>query len=239
MTFIVYKVANLINQKVYVGKTNSLPRRTREHWSEATRCRRNSHLYSAIRKYGVANFSFTVVGEFSDESTAYAEEVRLIAELNSMDRELGYNLTPGGEGVRVTEVERKRRSDLGKSRTGSRNPFFGKRHTRETKNAISESAKKRVGPLHSMWGRQQSPTTRAKISRAKLGKPRWSEKQRIEIGKRFAGDNSCTAKITNAQAVTLRKLFAEGVPAKELQDIYGLSKTSVWRVINRLTFREV
>ena len=67
MAFI-YKITNNINNKIYVGKTEySIEKRFKEHCNDAfkERCEKRP-LYSAIRKYGVENFTFEVVQDNID-----------------------------------------------------------------------------------------------------------------------------------------------------------------------------
>ncbi len=236
--YLVYKATNRVNGKIYFGKTNNLTRRKIEHISEARR-NRNYHFYNAIRKYGSENFIFELVQTFETEEAAYQAEIDLIQQFKTTDPKIGYNRTPGGNGVRVTEAERQRRSALGKTWVGSKNPFYGRTHSVSTRQRLSESRKAFVGERHPLWGTSHSTETRDKISQSKLGKAVWSTEQRREIGHRSAGERSSTAKITNAQATELREKFENGASAKELQVLYGLSKASVWKVIHRQTFREV
>lgn len=52
---IIYKITNLINNKVYIGLTTlTLAKRWNAH--KAVSKYKNSHLYQSIRKYGVQNF---------------------------------------------------------------------------------------------------------------------------------------------------------------------------------------
>jgi group I intron endonuclease len=62
----VYCITNLINGKRYVGKTNDLDRRWRDHQNNCSdeKCPdRDKLLYKAMRKYGVENFEFAVLWE--------------------------------------------------------------------------------------------------------------------------------------------------------------------------------
>lgn len=217
-SYIVYRVTNLVNGKVYFGKSNDLARRKREHLSEMYRERRNSHLYSAMRKYGRDNFIFEVLHTFECEEDAYLAEIAWIRRAGSMDPKVGYNLTPGGEGVReVSAQERKRRSDLAKTRVGPLNSFFGRSHSAETKARMREAAK---GRPHPTQGTPCSEATKLKISNANKG------------------ERAGNAKLTNEQATSLRREFEGGLTVKRLQARYGLSKSAVRSVLSRRTYKE-
>ena len=66
--FCVYKITNLINDKVYIGKTSSNPyKRWKEHVNVALNIRKYQRRYiihNAICKYGVDNFSFEILEFF-------------------------------------------------------------------------------------------------------------------------------------------------------------------------------
>ena len=237
MRHYIYKVLNGLNGKVYIGKTNDLDRRKVEHFSEATRDRRNSHLYNAIRKYGEEHFTFHVVAEFQHEERAYEAERFLIAFFDSTNRRVGYNNTLGGDGVRPTSKERERRSQHGKTRTGPRNPFYGRVHTPETKAKIAKSRRKYVGPKHPLWGQRHSDETRQRISEAKRGW-RMGDAQRQQVSQRHRGERSSTAKVTNAQAKEIRQKRESGVLVLALQAEYGLSRSSVYKILAGTTFKE-
>ena len=71
----IYKITNDINGKIYIGKTlNSLEHRFNEH-KRASRKKycENRPLYSAMRKYGVENFSITLIEKASIEILAERE----------------------------------------------------------------------------------------------------------------------------------------------------------------------
>lgn len=93
-------VVNLIDGKLYVGKTIlSIEERWQVHLRDARRGRGNSYLYKAIRKHGAESFARQELeSELMDKKSLNAAEVRWIAELRTMDRGIGYNLTAGGEG---------------------------------------------------------------------------------------------------------------------------------------------
>ena len=67
MNGFIYKITNDINGKIYIGKTlNSLEHRFNEHKrASRKKCCENRPLYSAMRKYGVENFSITLIEKAS------------------------------------------------------------------------------------------------------------------------------------------------------------------------------
>ena len=93
----IYKITNSINGKIYIGKTlRTVEERFREHCQDSKNCRREHRpLYSAMRKYGVENFSVEEV-EQCEDSEAEEREIYWIDFYGSYGK--GYNATLGGDG---------------------------------------------------------------------------------------------------------------------------------------------
>lgn len=93
---IIYKITNLINNKVYIGlTTTSLNKRWNAHIRDAKKDPR--HLYCSMRKYGIDNFKI----EQLDTATSFQElgilERKYVKIYDSQNPEKGYNLSAGGE----------------------------------------------------------------------------------------------------------------------------------------------
>lgn len=68
----IYKITNLINGKMYIGKTSSsIEKRWREHISDSQkeRCEKRP-LYDAFNKYGIKNFQIEEVEEVENDDIA-------------------------------------------------------------------------------------------------------------------------------------------------------------------------
>ena len=99
----IYQITNDINDKIYVGKTeSSLEQRFREHCkhSQIERCK-NRPLYRAMKKYGIEHFSISLI-----EQTEQPEEREIfwIEQLNTYHN--GYNATLGGDGKRYLDYDK-------------------------------------------------------------------------------------------------------------------------------------
>lgn len=93
---VIYKITNLVNNKVYIGLTTETIER---RWKNHIRCvgRVKRYLYYAMEKYGIENFSIEEIDK-SDNFTILGElERKYIKEYNSTDKKYGYNITYGGE----------------------------------------------------------------------------------------------------------------------------------------------
>lgn len=92
----VYLVTNIINQKIYIGKTNNKNVRWSQHKSKSKKFR--GLFLNAIRKYGYTNFNFEIIKECNTEDEAYEYERVLVELFNTRNRKIGYNVAEGGGG---------------------------------------------------------------------------------------------------------------------------------------------
>lgn len=100
----IYKITNLINQKIYVGKTTTtIEKRWKTHWEDSTRLDiSNRPLYKAFNKYGKENFKIEELEECSiDELND--KEIYWIEKLGSF--KYGYNATLGGDGKHYADYD--------------------------------------------------------------------------------------------------------------------------------------
>ncbi len=114
---IIYKITNLINGKIYIGKTY---RDVNVRWME--HCKKTSHcslLTRAIQKYKKENFKIEVIFETKNAYLLNRKEVYFIKLYNTINPEKGYNLRTGGEGGKHTSEYKKRMSEKQKGRTNS------------------------------------------------------------------------------------------------------------------------
>lgn len=103
----IYIIKNSINGKIYVGKSKNCYKRLHQHLSDIKIDNRNynenPHLLNAFKKYGEDNFEYYIVEKFEDssediENLLAERELYWMKELNSLDREHGYNLRWDSEG---------------------------------------------------------------------------------------------------------------------------------------------
>lgn len=187
----IYKITNLLNGKLYIGRTmRSVDRRWREHVKDAgSRIRCISPLHRAINKYGESNFSVEILVQCLDSQAFDFWEKFYIENLNTLSP-AGYNLTSGGDGLyglseetrqkisasstgRVFSSEHRRK--IGESNKGKKK-FQGHTHSIESKLKIAEANR----------GREFSLEHRKNLSISHLGAV-LSEQHKRKIGNACRG----------------------------------------------------
>ncbi len=88
----IYKITNLLNNKIYIGQSIHPGKRWKEHQQHARARDDNYPIHLAINKYGANNFSFEILEWTEDYDN---EEKRLINYFNSLVP-CGYNIIEGG-----------------------------------------------------------------------------------------------------------------------------------------------
>ena len=94
----IYIIRNKINGKMYIGKSNNIDRRIKEHKSTYEQNRTpNKPLYKAFKKYNINNFSFETL-ELCPSEQLNEREKYWIKFFNTCDSKNGYNILSGGDG---------------------------------------------------------------------------------------------------------------------------------------------
>lgn len=152
---IIYKITSPSN-KIYVGKTYNLAHRIAAHKC-CVKKGSNIILHNSIRKYGWDSHVLEVIEEVED-AFMDEREIYWIAELETYcyENPMGLNMTKGGEGQRSTWMHKTGlRKWFSEKFTGEGNPFYGKKHTEETRKKLSENAKvrnRKSGTMIPKWG---------------------------------------------------------------------------------------
>lgn len=95
MSYIVYK-HTCPNGKVYIGITKQAPNK---RWLNGLGYEHNNYFFKAIKKYGWQNIKHEILFNNLNEKEAKEKEIELIKYYKSNQREYGYNITNGGDGV--------------------------------------------------------------------------------------------------------------------------------------------
>jgi len=220
-TYIIYKITNIINGKIYIGVTrHSIEKRLIQHKSDAKR-RKQCRLHNAMMKYGVDNFTIELIESIqtSDYNVATNREIENIKIYKSLDKTIGYNMTVGGEGVvghtpwskgKTKETDATMQKISEKQR-GTGNSFYGKTHSNFLKQKWS---KERVGENHPCFGKSRPDLILKNKNRV------WTDEQKKAISMK----NSC-AIICNELGITYQSVT-------EMCEKLSLDIRSVHRVLN-------
>jgi group I intron endonuclease len=115
MKYIIYKITNIVNNKIYIGKHQTKNINDNYYGSGIA-------LEKAIKKYGKHNFTKDILFIFDNEDDMNTKEKEIVTE-EFIATNKTYNMGVGGEG-------------------GSH--FKGKTHSVETRKKLSEIAKNRI-----------------------------------------------------------------------------------------------
>lgn len=170
----IYKIVNLVNNKIYIGSSVNLCKRKSAHFSYL---KNNSHpnnrLQNAYNKYGFECFSFIVLEYYDDKKTLIDREQHYLDLHQCYLEDVGYNIVPkaGAKPERKVPAGRKHTDEFKKrmseARRGSKNPFFGKSHTEENLKSMSL---KNSGEGNAFFGKTHSLEVRQKSSLIHKGK---------------------------------------------------------------------
>tara|TARA_Y100001938_G_scaffold131676_1_gene189067 strand:- start:1629 stop:2450 length:822 start_codon:yes stop_codon:yes gene_type:complete len=190
----IYKITNLVNGKVYIGLKTSSVEDSIDYYGSG------KLIKYAIKKYGKDRFKKDILErDINDYEYLCEREIYWIGYYNSING--GYNLTEGGGGILgyrhteetkeklaksqrgkiVSEETRQKRSEAMKGKndwcSGEDNPFYGKKHTEESRRKMSEFKKNNPIPqwhrdkiTNSLKGRKHSEESKKKMSEAQKGR---------------------------------------------------------------------
>lgn len=128
MSYSVYIHTNKLDGKKYVGQTSQKPE---YRWNNGKRYGHNEYFSRAILKYGWDNFSHEIVASNLTEDEANSLEETLIKELDTTNKDKGYNIMLGGNMHRHTEETKQK---MARTRTG-------RKHSKSWRKNISKALK--------------------------------------------------------------------------------------------------
>jgi group I intron endonuclease len=89
----IYKITNLVNNKIYIGSAFNLSNRISCHkYTLKNNKHKNKHLQAAYNLYGEKNFLFEVIEIVEDLNILIIREQYYLDILNPTDKNIGYNI---------------------------------------------------------------------------------------------------------------------------------------------------
>jgi len=197
---IIYKVTNLRNEKVYVGKTSySLDVRKSNHLREALRYNSETHFHRALRKWGHDNFVWEVVEEAEEEQLDSLERKWIESEDSFRN---GYNQTMGGDGQRGWVPSEETRKIWSRQRKGSNQYTNGFQHPAKITLTPEEKETRRL-------------ETNKKISQALKGREPWNKgKKAWQKNKEVATQKGQNSRIESGYVWTIEAYEMDGTLIK-------------------------
>lgn len=136
-----YKITDILNNKVYIGQTVDFNKRWGAHKSYAKNPERTGqYIHRAMAKYGVENFIYEVIATcLTQEAADEAEEI-LIKQYDSQNKEYGYNVKPGGNvATHSEETKQKLREAIINQIATRGHPAQGTKRTPEQSKRLSQT----------------------------------------------------------------------------------------------------
>lgn len=205
MFYIIYKITNKINSKVYIGKHQTL--NLDDGYMGSGKLIRN-----AIQKYGEASFTKEILHIFNTEAAMNEMEQQIVTE-DFCNRNDTYNLCPGGQGgfgyINNNEPFRKQKNLKARiaadkvilERYGVDNPSkipgVGDKISRANKEAYASGRKEKKLP--DWTGRKHKEESLIKMSKAKAGKGLGQENS--QFGTMWITDGASNKKIKTNETI--------------------------------------
>lgn len=160
----IYKTTNLINNKIYVGQHKATK-------FDITYYGSGKHLLNSINKYGIKNFKCELIEWCDTKAHTNARERYWIKQYNSTDRNIGYNITEGGDGWKGGTHSQLSKDKISKSKTGKHPNRDYTKISNDTKAKISNTLKKYYEThKNPRYGVHLSDETKEKLRQINLGK---------------------------------------------------------------------
>ncbi len=179
----IYLLRNLINGMIYIGKSIEIRRRIYSHKHSVNARKCLSYLDRAIRKYGWENFEVLLVEKVDDVSLLLEKEAGWIRYYNSTNPKIGYNLCEYSNDFTGHHHSEETKLKLSKLNTGKmmgeKNFMFGKTHSTETRQKISDKVKGRFGKKNPFYGKKHKKSSLLQAARTRREKGLWKKGREI------------------------------------------------------------
>jgi len=247
---IIYKATNIVNGKVYIGKTKrTLKKRKSEHaFMAKVKDKRTAFQIAILEHGGVNAFKWEQIDTAETEAELNAKEKHWIAHYKADNPQFGYNIFEGGIGAKHTPETRRKISEANKGRISG---MKGKHLTEESRRKLSEAAKNRSPEIlrkiseslkgkpkpeehrrklsEAHKGKTLSPEHRQKMSEAQKGRKHTEEtKRKISAAQR--GEKHHSSKLTDAIVRQIKTALAHGETCASLGRKYGVTKAFIGKI---------
>jgi group I intron endonuclease len=210
----IYKITNKLNGKIYIGKHAS---KRKNYWGSG------KVIKLVIKKHGKENFVNEIIEFCNNEKELNECEIYWIKFFNATDKNIGYNITDGGDGngnickgywlnKKLSDEHKKNISNNHADVCGEKNPMYNKKHTNEVKEKLRKFR----------TGRKSNNACKLKLSEKRKGEKNSNSKLTANIVLNIKNDY-----INN-------KLTMEQLGIK-----YGVKKSCIWKIIHNYTWKHL
>lgn len=223
MTCGIYKITNLKNNKIYIGKSENIERRWKGHkedsfcskkrWEENKRGER-TYFHKALRKNGVDAFSWEIIEECKKEELNDKEKY-WIAFYNTF-KGYGYNQTEGGDGYCFPKGENTNTAKL----------------TLKESNDIKILLKKKIPYAEII--KKYPQASYAMISDINRGISWYDEKIQYPINSETGSRN-----FSDKEVLKIRKEYSNGANIKELAKKYNCNRNIISNMVRGKTYKHL
>ena len=221
---IIYKVINLINNKIYIGKTTQkLNIRINQHKYDAFKNNKKSYFYKSIRKYGWDNFKWEIIDNALSERDLNDKEVHWISYYDSNNSDIGYNLTNGGDGSVGYKPSKETMRKKHENPTSAKLTIKQVAHIKKLL-ITGEYSQYKIAEMFNV--------TRETIKCIKTGNS-WSY---VKVDGftpsvySMRGEDSPVSKLTEENVRKIKIMIDNGMSNKEIGDIFNVSRTTILKI---------
>lgn len=251
-----YVIINLVNTKLYIGKTKDFSKRIKRHLRDLKKGEHHSiYLQRAFDQYGEDNFDYCIVQtDVSESDIVFIEEkyISLFGDYNISPKSCGGDLItnhPNYTEICLKHSENgkkmwssfsnEKKQQISESKSWVNNPMFGKKHSDETRKIMSEKHySKAEGFISPIIGIPKSDETKRKLSEKAKGKIPWNKG--LTLGELPIETKSKISEKLKGRKVTHleKKVYCEGVIFDSLTSAskhYGISVAGMLIRVNSKT----
>ena len=220
----IYTITNKINNKKYIGQSQNIKVRWKNHKAELRHNHHNNtYLQNSWNKYGEHNFEFKIIEECNIEKLD-EKEMYWIEFYNTVDPECGYNLNNGGgsnRGIKFSEETKRKMSEVRK----------GKRVVKKTDILTPELVKNiKIDLINGMSIKDASVKYDVTYNSVNglISNNTWSNIE-VEGWEDFLQNRNKTYRLTKEDHENIKSLNKQGMSKYELADMYNKNvKTIEW-----------